>query len=212
MKLQLALDDISTKNAISLLDKIHPFIDIIELGTPYLLKNGLSTIKEFKNRYPTNKILCDTKIIDGGALESEMTLSNGADYLTVLGISDIETIKECIAVTKKYNKQLVIDMICITKFKEYVNLFENMSADILAIHTGVDQQRLGRTPLDDLKEVSLYKKDCKISVAGGINSNNIDKYISLNPDIIIVGGGIIQSKNPIEETKKISYKIRSFTK
>ena len=32
MKLQLALDDITLDEAVVLLDKVHPYVDIIEVG------------------------------------------------------------------------------------------------------------------------------------------------------------------------------------
>ena len=37
MKLQLALDDITLDDAVELLDKVHTYVDIIEVGSPFIL-------------------------------------------------------------------------------------------------------------------------------------------------------------------------------
>lgn len=49
MRMQLALDDISWNDALALLDNVHPFIDIVEVETPFIIqeqitRDGLSKI------------------------------------------------------------------------------------------------------------------------------------------------------------------------
>jgi 3-hexulose-6-phosphate synthase len=46
-------------------------------------------------------------------------------------------------------------------------------------------------------------KKSKIAVAGGISSKTIDKYVALNPDIIIVGSSITHAPDPVEEARLI---------
>ena len=46
-------------------------------------------------------------------------------------------------------------------------------------------------------------KNAKIAVAGGLNSGNLHSYMPYAPDIIIVGGGILNAPDPIKETKMI---------
>ena len=40
MKLQVALDFFKLEDAIALMCKIHPFVDIAEIGTPLVLSEG----------------------------------------------------------------------------------------------------------------------------------------------------------------------------
>ena len=44
MKLQLALDDITLEDALSLVRTVRDYIDIIEIGTPFVIEYGLSLI------------------------------------------------------------------------------------------------------------------------------------------------------------------------
>ncbi|GJM70853.1 hypothetical protein HMSSN036_30690 [Paenibacillus macerans] len=68
---------------------------------------------------------------------------------------------------------------------------------------GADQQAAGRRPIDDLKVMKAHAKSAKIAVAGGINSSTIDKYVALEPDIIIVGTGITHAADPVKEARLI---------
>ena len=52
MKLQLALDDITLEDAVELLDKVHPYVDIIEVGSPFIIEEGMRPVRIFKEKYP----------------------------------------------------------------------------------------------------------------------------------------------------------------
>ena len=51
-------------------------------------------------------------------------------------------------------------------------------------------------------------KKAKVSVAGGINSKTIDKYVTLKPEIIIVGSAIGHAKDPVAEARAIKEAMR----
>ena len=44
MKLQLAIDLLSVPDALALLHKVAPYVDVIELGTPLIKQEGLSVV------------------------------------------------------------------------------------------------------------------------------------------------------------------------
>lgn len=48
MKLQLALDDITLDDAVELLDKVHTYVDIIEVGSPFIIEEGMRPVRIFK--------------------------------------------------------------------------------------------------------------------------------------------------------------------
>lgn len=203
MKLQLALDDWSLEESIGLLEKVGNDVDIIEIGTPFMMVYGMHAVSEIKKRFPTHEVLCDAKIMDAGAYEAKICFEAGADYVTVLGVTDNATIKACVDQAKVFGKKLVVDMICVENLAERIQTLESLGVEYLAVHTGVDQQANGRTPLDDLMEMRQASKTAKIAVAGGLKSSNLEPYMPYNPDIIIVGGGILNASDPVYETKKI---------
>ena len=82
-----------------------------------------------------------------------------------------------------------------------------MDVDVIAIHTGLDQQAVGRTPLDDLKETRQYVKHTALAVAGGINLETIDEYMKYQPEIIIVGSGIVKADDPVGAAKALAERM-----
>ena len=102
MKLQLALDDLTMDEALELTEKVREHIDIIEIGTPFVYQEGMRAVQIFKERFPDKEVLADMKIMDAGYYEAEEALKVGADYVTVLGVTDNLTIKGCIDAAEHY--------------------------------------------------------------------------------------------------------------
>ena len=53
-----------------------------------------------------------------------------------------------------------------------------------------------------------YVKNVKVAVAGGINSHTINDYLALNPDIVIVGSGILNAEDPVKEARLIAEALK----
>lgn len=203
MKLQLALDDITLETAIELIEKVQHYVDVVEVGTPMVIEYGMQPVRMIKEMFPQLEVLADLKVMDAGYYEAEEALKAGADYITVLGVTDNLTIKGCVDAAKDYNGQVVVDMICITNMEERIKKMEELGVDFVSVHVGVDQQAAGRTPLDDLKVMSESVTSAKVSVAGGINLDTISAYQALKPDMVIVGSGITHAQDPCAAAKAI---------
>jgi 3-hexulose-6-phosphate synthase len=201
MKLQLALDDISLPDSISLVDKIRTHLDIVEIGTPFIIEDGMTPVRELKARFPGLEIMADAKIMDAGELEARLAFEAGADYVTVLGVTDLATIKGCLKTASAYGKTVVVDMICVADMPERIAELERIGVTALAVHTGVDQQAAGRTPLDDLKLMKARSRSSTIFVAGGITIGALPRYMELGADVVIVGGGIRHAPDPVKEAR-----------
>ena len=88
MKLQLALDTLTLEECMTLLQETRGSVDIAEVGTPFIIEEGMRPVREFKQHFPEIEILADAKIMDAGELEAETAFKAGADIVTVLGASN----------------------------------------------------------------------------------------------------------------------------
>lgn len=206
-KLQLALDMITLDEAIALLNEVSDIVDIIEVGTPFMVQYGMQAVSEIRKHFPDSYILCDGKIMDAGAYEAEEMFLAGADCITVLAVTDLSTIKSCIETAEKYGKDCMIDMICVNDLAQKAAELEALGNPIIAVHTGVDQQACGRTPLGDLAILRAATQKARLAVAGGINLDTIPAYMEYKPDIVIVGGGIINASDRPAAAHAIAQKI-----
>ena len=85
------------------------------------------------------------------------------------------------------------DLICVPDIVKRSAELLALGADYIAVHTGVDTQKTGRTPLNDLRELLTVVPCGKTAAAGGINIDNVKDYAALNPGIIIAGGALYNS-------------------
>lgn len=209
MKLQLALDDIALDDALELVEQVRDYIDIIEIGSPFIIDEGMRAVRAMKERFPEKEVLADTKIMDAGDYEAELTYKAGADYCTVLGVTDLRTIQGCLDAARRYGKQVMVDMICVEDVEKRVREIEDLGVDYIGVHVGVDQQAAGITPLEALERMKKATDEkTRVSVAGGINEKTVGDYRELGADVIIVGGGVNHAEDPVAAAKAIYEQIQ----
>ena len=190
MKLQLALDLLDIDKALEIAQQVEEYIDIIELGTPLLKEESTEeAVKTMNSAFPKKIILADLKTMDTGKLESSLAFKAGADITTVCAGAKDSTIKAAIKQAKKSKKKVMVDLIGAENILKRAKEVAKLKPDYLCVHTGIDEQHLGKKPLKDFKEISSVVKT-KLAIAGGINLRSIRKVIKLKPSIIIVGEAI----------------------
>ena len=189
--LQLALDTLFLNEAKKVLNEVADLIDIIELGTPFILRYGIRAIEVIKKMFPHLKLLADFKIADAGKYESQLAFDAGADIVTVLATSKDSTIKAAIKQAEKSNKSIMVDMIGVDSIDKRAAEVDKMNVDYICAHTGYDEQNLNKNPLTNLLKIKKSIIRAKIAVAGGIKLSNLEKIMHEKPDIVIIGSGII---------------------
>lgn len=201
-KLQLALDMLDTDQALDVAKQVAPWIDIIEIGTPLLKHEGLDVVKRLVLTFPDKTILVDTKTMDVGAYEAEFCFEAGASIVTVLGVADDNTIAGAVECAKHYGGTVMVDLINVPDKALRVQQLELLGAHVAGVHSGIDQQMAGHSPLEDLQLVQRSTQ-LPVAVAGGINIDNVDAILAEEPDTIIVGGAITGAKNAAHAAQAI---------
>jgi 3-hexulose-6-phosphate synthase len=195
MKLQLALDLVDIPGAIELVKEVEEYIDVVEIGTPVVINEGLKAVKEVKAAFPNLTVLADLKIMDAAGYEVSQAAAAGADIITILGTAEDESIKGAVEEAKKQGKEILVDMIAVKDIAARAKELDELGADYICVHTGYDLQAVGKNSFADLHTIKAVVKNAKTAIAGGIKLETLPEVIKEQPDLIIVGGGITSKED-----------------
>ncbi len=200
MKLQIAIDRVSLEQAELLTRKLAPYADIIEAGTSLIKDYGFQALERLKPAAGAAKLLGDAKTIDEGAYEFRQGYKHKADLLTVMGASSVATLQTCYDVAEASGTEMMIDLLeCRPEKVAQMVHFPNA---IYCLHTSVDQG----ASVDPNQEVLAFKKAFpmiqRVAIAGGINLETLAGMAEANPEIVIVGSGIVKKDDPVSAAKQ----------
>ena len=108
-ELQLALDG-ELNQAVAILEQAHSFIDIAEVGTPLVFREGMAAVHCLRAAYPQLRLVADLKIMDAGEAEANIAFSAGADFVTVMAVASDATIQGAVKSAREEGKQVMVDM------------------------------------------------------------------------------------------------------
>ncbi|WP_390538035.1 orotidine 5'-phosphate decarboxylase / HUMPS family protein, partial [Staphylococcus pseudintermedius] len=98
MELQLAIDLLNKEDAAELAKKVTDYVDIVEIGTPIVINEGLPAVQHLKENVKDEdvKVLADLKIMDAADYEVSQAVKFGADVVTILGVAEDASIKNAV--------------------------------------------------------------------------------------------------------------------
>ena len=88
MELQLAIDLLNKEEAAKLAQKVEEYVDIVEIGTPIVINEGLPAVQHLNENINNAKVLADLKIMDAADYEVSQAVKYGADIVTILGVAE----------------------------------------------------------------------------------------------------------------------------
>lgn len=212
MKLQVAIDVFTLADALKILEDVHSYVDIAEIGSPLMFACGAAAVREVKKEFPDVLVLADMKIMDGGEPISSISYEAGADIVTVCGVTNDNTVAAVIKAARSFGRSAFVDLISVPNVEERAKQIDALGADYISVHTAFDQLQSVASPLDDLKTLKRVLKHAKPSISGGINLGNVDPIIAAGPEIIIAGSAIINAQNRAEAAKAFRDKIDAAAK
>ena len=166
---------------------------IIEAGTPYIKKEGISVINRMRRYWPGD-ILADLKIIDGAVNEVKMAVSAGAKYVTASGSASNETLSLFVKTCKKMGVYSVIDMLSVKKPMRKLWKADAIP-DIVLIHRGRDEENsFGK--IIQYKNIAKIKGkwDILVGAAGGIDKKELQSALFNGADIVVVN--VVKNTDP----------------
>ena len=202
MKLQVAMDVLTTEDALALAAKVAPHVDIIELGTPLIKAMGLAAVTAIKAAHPDKIVFADLKTMDAGELEADIAFTAGADLVTVLGSAGDSTIVGAVKAAKAHNKGVVVDLIGVADKVTRAREVTALGAQFVEMHAGLDEQAEPGFTLATLINQGETAK-VPFSLAGGVNLSTIASVQRAGATVAVAGGAIYGAADPAEAAKAL---------
>jgi len=197
MKLQVAMDVLTTADALALAGKVAAHVDIIELGTPLIKAEGLRAITAIKEAHPDKIVFADLKTMDAGELEADIAFSAGADLVTVLGTAGNSTIAGAVKAAQKHGKGIVVDLIGVADKAARAREVIALGAEFVEMHAGLDEQAEEGFTFNTLLSDGAAS-GVAFSVAGGVSVATIEAVQKSGASVAVAGGAIYSATDPGE--------------
>ena len=207
MQLQVAIDFLTTEDALALAAKVADSVDIIELGTPLIKAAGLSVVTAMKDAHPDKIVFADLKTMDAGELEADTAFKAGADLVTILGVAGDSTITGAVKAARAHGKGIVVDLIGVkdkaTRAKEVTAL----GATFVEMHAGLDEQVEAGFTFGTLLEAGSTS-GVSFSVAGGVTIATIGAVQDAGAHVAVAGAAIYGAADPAAAAAELRAAIK----
>ncbi|SEO77871.1 3-hexulose-6-phosphate synthase [Mucilaginibacter sp. OK283] len=201
-KLQVAIDLLTTGDALALAAKVAPYVDIIELGTPLIKNMGSAVITAMKNAHPDKLVFADLKTADAGELEADIAFKAGADLVTVMGAAGNATIIGAVKAAKAHGKGVVVDTIGYPDRVKRAQEVIKLGVEFVELHAGLDEQWTAGYSIQVLIDEAA-RAGVPVSIAGGVNLTNVSAVIKAGAQVAVAGAAIYGAEDPAAAAKAL---------
>lgn len=208
-QLQLALDS-DLAAALEILTLTHPYIDMVEVGTPLVFREGMRAVRRIRKRHPQLTLVADLKIMDAGEAEADIAFSAGADIVTVMAVAAEATIVGALDSARAHGKRLMVDMMQVAHTTARARELAAIGCDLLCLHRASDQQALLGSPYAQLAALREALPRADLAIAGGVRLPALKQILPLKPQVIIVGSAITAAADPRASAKAFHERIRDY--
>jgi 3-hexulose-6-phosphate synthase len=201
-KLQVAIDLLTTEEALALAAKVAPYVDIIELGTPLIKNMGSAVITAMKAAHPDKLVFADLKTADAGELEADIAFKAGADLVTVMGAAGNATIIGAVKAAKAHGKGVVVDTIGYPDRVKRAQEVTALGVEFVELHAGLDEQWTAGYSIQVLIDEAA-RAGVPVSIAGGVNIDNVTAVIQAGAIVAVAGAAIYGAEDPAAAAKAL---------
>jgi bifunctional enzyme Fae/Hps len=186
---------------------------ILEVGTPFLKKYGVESIKKIRELAPEKFIVADLKTLDVGKLEVDFAFDATADAVVASGLAATASLDKFILEAQRLGIYAFVDTMEVSNPIEKLGSLKQ-TPDVVIIHRAIDVEQSSEGELSpDAKQKArwalvpkikeLYKDQKKasgrdrvlVAVAGGIEPSSAQYALEVGADILIVGRFIASAKD-----------------
>jgi len=199
MKLQISYDFTNLSQALEIAKKTAPFADLIEVGTPLIIAEGVKAIEAFRNEFPHIPLVADAKLVDRVSDVIPILAKAGATHITVLYGTSNKVIMKAASTAHDHDAKIILDLIDDETMAQGARDAESLHVDSLLFHYPHETSDL-YTNIDQWETVK-GNTILPVFVSGRISKEHCKKIVQLKPKGIIVGEAITLAKDPAKEAQ-----------
>lgn len=204
MKLQLALDRPDLAHALEIVGHVAPYVDLIEAGTPLLIREGIRAVRELRRRYRGRAIVADIKVIDAGEPIAELAFAAGANVVTVLGCASDDVIERVVRSARRYEGTVMADSLSVVNIPERAKQLRDIGVNSICINRRGFKRPKGSAE-DSLKRLLNLIPEIELPVylAGGIDLVELALLSDAPLAGVIVGAAIAEASSPANVARQM---------
>jgi 3-hexulose-6-phosphate synthase len=205
MKLQLALDTPDLTHELELAGRVAAYVDLIEAGTPLLIREGIRAVRELRRRHRGRPIVADIKVIDAGEPIAELAFAAGATVVTVLGNASDELIERVVRSAHRYDGQVMADSLTVSNIAERARRLRDLGVTSLCVNRRGFKKAKGLSREERIDQITelIQEVELPVYLAGGIDVAELTLLRKLPLAGVIVGAAIANAPSPAEAAKKM---------
>lgn len=205
MKLQLALDTPDLTHELELAGKVAAYVDLIEAGTPLLIREGIRAVRELRRRHRGRPIVADIKVIDAGEPIAELAFAAGATVVTVLGNASDELIERVVLSARRYDGQVMADSLAVPNIIERARRLRELGVNSLCVNRRGFKPAKGLSREERISQIGelLEKIELPVFLAGGIDVAELTLLREQPLAGVIVGAAIANAPSPVKAAKEM---------
>lgn len=219
-QLQLVFDHGKRHELIRAADEVADLVDIIEIGYPELVTFGLDVVKEIHEAHPNVKLCVDAKVFHGGSGVTRRCFEAGASIVTVLASAPDPVIKQMVRHAREYNGAIMCDMDGIKRIGKRTAEVDALGVNYVSVSSGflmeheydLNKRNHGSIfqvrPLELAKAVKRNLIHATLAIGTGINEENIDLVMKLDPAIVMVGRAVFYDEASTNAYHASSYQTK----
>lgn len=209
VQIQLALDTLTTAEALAAVTAAAESVDVIEAGTVLCLSEGLHAVRALRAEFVDFPIVADIRIARAGRKFADLAFSAGASRVTVVGESGMTVISGALTSAREHGGEVEVE------------LGENWTEPEVQrwVDAGVSHiiaHRSGRFSAEDDDEIratlqrleSIDRAGTRVTLAGGLALGDIVHFPRGNFDAVAVGSTIVKADDPGAAAKSLRTELQ----
>ncbi len=206
--LQVALDTLEIPAALKATRALAAEVDVLEVGTILCYAQGAKIVAILRALYPDQIILADLKAADAGTTVAEIVFSQGATWMTVICCAPYATMEAALAVAKKYQGDVQIELYGDWTFEQAEKWLEIGLTQVI-YHRGRDAEFAGQKwgEADLAKIRKLAEMEFEVSVTGGLNPQDLGIFKGIPVKCFIAGRALYQADDPAQAARDFKQAI-----